>query len=168
MTHRRTRPSRCAFTLVEMLATVSVLGLSLAAALPIVSSVADSAHRANAIARDRHEVSIALERIAAIVRASGNPDDASTMLTRTQSDELRLATGVGVSLVDGSLMERDTQGRTHPLARSIDQVEFLYLRDDGRTPAATATEVHSVQIRIDTPTTSCATRVFLRGRLAIP
>ena len=168
MTHRRTRQSRCAFTLVEMLATISVLGLSLAAALPIVSAVSDSAHRADSVARDRHEVSIALERIAAIVRTAGNPDDASTMLTRTEPDEVRLATGAGVSLVDGSLMERDAQGRTHPLARSIDRFELTYLRDDGRTPAAIAAEVHSVQIRIDTPTTSCATRVFLRGRLAIP
>lgn len=157
-----------AFTLVELLATIAVLGLSVAGAMPILTSVRDSAHCATAVSHQRHEVALAIQRIAELLRPSGNPDDASGAISRMASDEFRLASGEGIGVVRGVLVERDSRGRTHPLARSIDRFELRYLRDDGTTAALTPADVHAVEIRIDTPSTSCATRVFLRGRMAIP
>jgi prepilin-type N-terminal cleavage/methylation domain-containing protein len=160
-------PTR-AFTLVELLATIAVLGLSVAGAMPILSSVRDSAHRATTVSHQHHEAALAIQRIAELLRPSGNPNDPALALSRMTPNEFRLTTGEGVALVRGALVERDTRGRTHPLARAIDRFELRYLRDDGTTAALSPTDVHAVEIRIDTTDTSCATRVFLRGRMAIP
>lgn len=157
-----------AFTLVELLATIAVLGLSVAAAMPILSAVTDSSRRATNGAHERHEASIAIDRIARLLRTAGNPDESSLMLARMAPTGFRLVNGAGVSLQDGILIERDTSGRDHTLARSIDRFTLVFLSEDGITPAPATAEVHLVEIRLDTPTSSCATRAFLRGRMARP
>jgi prepilin-type N-terminal cleavage/methylation domain-containing protein len=157
-----------AFTLIELLATIAVLGLSVAGAMPILSSVRDSAHRATMVSHQRHEVAVAVQRIAELLRSAGNANDPAAALSRMREAEFRLTDGQGVALVKGVLVERDTRGRAHPLARTIDRFELRYLRDDGATAALIPTDVHAVEVRIDTPSTSCATRIFLRGRMAQP
>lgn len=157
-----------AFTLVELLATISVLGLSVAAALPILSAVSSGGMRAEAIATERQDASAGIQRLAALLRSSGDPSHASTMLTSMKPTEFRLADGSGVELKRGALLERDTRGRTHPLVRGVTRFQIAYLRDDGITIATTAAEVHCVDLWVDTEHTRCATRVFLRGRMGLP
>ena len=165
--HARSNPRR-AFTLVELLATIMVLGISVGAALPVLSAVSDGARRASALARQHHESSVAMERIAEILRESGNPNIPSTMLTVLSPTQFRVASGRGVQLSKTTLIERDSKGRSKTLAHDITRVQFRYLRDDGATTTGTSAEVHAVEVVLDTTEVSSAMRVFLRGRMALP
>jgi len=168
MSRIRTSPRFLAFTLIELLATIVVLGLSTAAVLPVVSSISDASRRATTAARTTHEVSIALERAADILRESGDPTVAGSMLSILSSTEFRLASGAGVGLTGTTLNERTAAGAIKPLARDITRFEVRYLRDDGSTTTPIAQEVHVVEIFLESSDISTAIRVFLRGRMAIP
>lgn len=168
MNRRRRAMPRRAFTLIELLATIVVLGISVAAALPVLSAISDGARRATVLARHHHDTSVAMERIAEILHESGNPNIASTMLTVLSPTEFRVASGRGVRLSKTTLIERDASGRSKTLADDITRVQFRYLRDDGALTTGTSAEVHSVEVAIDTTEVSSAMRVFLRGRMALP
>ena len=168
MTRRHPHNHRRAFTLIELLATIMVLGLSMVAVLPVLTSVSDAAHRARTIAHRHHDISIALQRIAGILRESGDPSVAPSMLTVQSATEFRLASGAGIALDSGTLIERATTGQTMPLAPGITRFEVRYLRDDGSTTTAIPQDVHSVEVLLENAEIAAAMRVFLRGRMAIP
>lgn len=165
---RHSRPSRRAFTLIESLMVVTILGIIAAGTLPIMQGVATSAAASDRTRRVCESGAYAMDRIARMLRdapagvASGTID-----LTAAASDTVTFPDGRSLFIKGDELWFRNTAGAEDALITGVDAFEVTYLAADGVTD--TSATPHLTQrfiVRLVTGGFELRIAVFPRVRLA--
>lgn len=161
-----------AFTLIETIAVIVVMGLLAGMIVPVVAS-STNAFATMSEARDRTEsASLAMERIVRAVReVDDDPDVAGAAdLSIASVSRIRFADGTEVRL-DGTTLWLDEPDETEaPLCQHVSAFEVTYLGDDGLEldpgVAANLPLVRRLHIRIACSNAAeLRTSVFLRSSL---
>lgn len=151
------------FTLVELVAALLVVGLSLASVAPLVVTMTDTSRRAVARGEARHGLNLAMERVARMIReiprSSGGPAPA---IASFGPRSLELESGAGVSLSGTTLTLTDADGNANPLCTSVEAFSLTYLEEDGLTEASEGAGIQRVHVSIERGGLRLATVVFLR------
>jgi len=123
-----------AFSLIEVIMAIVVIGIIGSMVLPIVSGSAD-AYAASSDARMSTErVSFALEKCMRILRESpGSPTTIELDISQASSTSLFFDDGSGIELVGSDLMLIDTDGARSPVCRAVTRFELQLLASDGTT-----------------------------------
>lgn len=145
----RTSTCRRAMTLLEVLASIVVLGVIGAATLPVMSGAAES----YASARDAREAvddaAFAMDRIVRLLReAPGDPRTGTLFILDAGSDRIEFADGRGFTLT-GETLELLSTDEPMPLCRGVQSLEISYLGADGVSDvSATPQSTHRFRVRL--------------------
>jgi prepilin-type N-terminal cleavage/methylation domain-containing protein len=164
---RRRKPSGGAkrsagFSLVELIVVIILTGILAALGAQMLGKTVQSFAFSRDVTKGDWQARVALERLTRdlrMVRAPANLTIApATAITFSDTD----GNNVNYSLSGSSLM-RNTQ----PLADGISGLAFTYLRSDGNTAAASASEAYYITVSFDvsrsTATTSLRATVHPRN-----
>jgi prepilin-type N-terminal cleavage/methylation domain-containing protein len=162
------RDARRAFTLVEMVATVTILGIIGAAVLPVIESAgalyAESARAGRTVER----ASFAADRISRLLREIPINETADGLaITAIEPERLALASGDGLSLDNGQLLIT-IGGRSATLCADVDAFELMGLGADGVTPTeGTPAATRIIQVRLVVNGLEMRTETFLRSAMGV-
>lgn len=160
---------RSAFSLVEVVASVVVLGVVAAVLLPLISGVA-GAYAAAADVREKTErVAFALDRCVRLLRETPAGADASTVAIDVAADDLvRFSDGRGLELSGDVLLLRTPSG-TSPLCRAVSSFQVSFLAADGVTSTlAVPADTHSYHVSIVADGVTLGAAAFPRCRMIKP
>jgi len=160
---------RAAFTLVEVVVSVVVLGVVAAVTLPLIGAVANS-YSAAADVRERTErVAFALDRCVRLLREAPAGADASTVgVVSAGTDSVLLSNGRGIELSGGVLLLREGSS-TAPLCRNVSSFSIGCLATDGVTSTvATPGATHSFHVALTADGVTLAGAAFPRSRMIKP
>ena len=125
--------ARSAFTLVEMIATVTVLGIIGAATLPVVEATGALYAESASMSRSVERASFAIDRLSRVLREVGVADDRSGLaIAQITPTSFVCTNGDGVSLDQDRLM-MSLNGRSATLCDGVTEFEILALGADGLT-----------------------------------
>lgn len=162
------RQSSRAFTLIEMIATVTILGIMGAAVLPIVESAgllyAESARAARSVER----ASFAIDRVCRFLRETPLNDSADALAIATIAPEqISLESGDGLAFERGQLLIT-VDGRTATLCADVDAFELAAMGADGVTRTeGTPDQTRTIQVRLVVDGMEARTEVFLRSAMGV-
>lgn len=166
--HRHTHPSRRAFTLMESLMVVTIMGIIAAGTLPIMQGVATSAAASDRTRRVSESAAYAMDRIARMLRDAPAGVTVGTInLTAAAADTITFPDGRSLFIKGDELWFRNTAGAEDALITGVDDFEITYLGADGVTD--TSALPHTTQrfiVRLVTDGFELRLAVFPRVRLA--
>ena len=145
-----TCPSRRAFTLLELLLTVLILGVISAVLLPVISSASEHYTTTREIRNRTEHVAQALDRIARIVRqAPIGASDSGLGVNDASVTSIAFSDGTGF-LLNGKRIEMRVPGAPNALlCEDVDDLVIGYLASDGRTSTlADPTSTHRMVVTI--------------------
>lgn len=160
---------RRAFTLVEVVVSITVLGVVAAVTLPLVGSVSSS-YAAAADVRERTErVAFAVDRCVRLLReVPAGADSASISVTAASSSSILLSDGRGLEVSGGTLLLRQGSS-TFPLCRSVTSFTISCLATDGVTSTlATPASTHVFRVSLTADGVTLAAAAFPRARMIKP
>src|SRR6267142_420885 len=154
-------PAARGFTLIELIMTLVIAGVVAAIGARILGTGFLTYFAGKEMAQDAAEATLAVERMTRDLRAirSATAADLSTMTSTAIAFVDADGTSVSYALAGGSLMRTQGGGPAQPLASNVSALDFKYLKNDGVSTAAVATEVWYVSAAI-TVTTTNATATF--------
>lgn len=162
------RRSVRAFTLIEMIATVTILGIIGAAVLPVVESAgmlyAESARAARSVER----ASFAMDRACRFLRETPLNENADGLaIAGITPEQVSLESGDGLTLEHGQLLIT-IDGRTATLCADVDDFELAALGADGVTRTeGTPAHTRTIQVRLVVDGLEARTEVFLRSAMGV-
>lgn len=147
------RRSRSAFTLIEMLVSVVVMGVVGVVTLPIMMSATDSFVESAKARRTADDAAFALERTVRLLRdIPGGATAGELGIVLATPDSIRFSDGRGLELSGTELLERRADGTTGLLCENVTLFSLGLLADDGVTSSsaspATAQRIE-VSIMVD-------------------
>lgn len=166
------RNSAHAFTLVEVLASIVVIGLVAGVTLPLVAASFEG-YTTHTINRDTIEKSgFALDRVTALLRGTPLADDTSGLgITDATPSSLTLSDGTGLRLDGQDLLFRvisPSGPQEHLLLDRVTRFELTFLADDGVTSTlGTPAQTHCVHVYLERGGLALARAVFPRARLGV-
>ena len=164
--------TRNAFTLIEVIAVIVVLGVVAGVASPILFSMSNTYASSLDQRTQAEAASIALDRVIRVIREtppvagnSGTPDIAVATASRFE-----LGDTTEIELTGTNLMLTLPGETPAILCSDVEQFELTYLTDDATeldTGAGDAlTDIHMIHIRIRSGETELRAGAFLREKLA--
>lgn len=163
-----TRRSSHAFTLIEMIATVTILGIMGAAVLPVVESAgllyAESARAARSVER----ASFAIDRVCRFLREIPLNDGADALaIAAIEPAQIALESGDGLALDRGQLLIT-VDGRTATLCADVDAFELAAIGADGVTSTEGAPgQTRTIRVLLVVDGLEARTEVFLRSAMGV-
>jgi len=160
---------RPAFSLVEVLVSIVVLGVIAAVLLPLIGSVA-GAYAAAADVRERTErVAFALDRCVRLLRETPAGADASTVaVAGAAADHVLFSDGRGLEVSGGVLLLRSGSG-TAPLCRGVTSFQITFLASDGVTSTLAAPQgTHCFRVALTADGVTLVGAAFPRCRMIKP
>ncbi len=160
---------RAAFTLVEVVVSVVVLGVVAAVTLPVVGGVTNAFSAAVSVRERTERVAFALDRCVRLLREAPAGSDASTVgITTASSSQVLLSDGRGLEVSGGVLLLR-TGSSTAPLCRNVTAFTISYLGTDGVTSTLAAPGgTHCFRIVLVADGVTLAGAAFPRCRMIKP
>lgn len=122
------------FTLLELIATVAILGVAGAIALPLMATAADGYSSATRARSATENASFALGTISRLLREVP-AGDAGVAIASLDASGFALADGRSVRLEGSTLLLVDAQGVESPLCRHVSAFEVRGIASDGVTAA---------------------------------
>lgn len=130
---------RGAFTLVELVTAIAVLGVIAAVLLPIINGAADSYAGAAALRAGADRAGFAMDRCLQTLRESPAGSVAGSLdITTAASDRVIFGDGHGIEYLDGVLYLRDSADSASPLCRDVNEFVISYVGADGVTSTASS------------------------------
>ena len=168
MTHpNRSNPAR-AFTLIELIATMLVLGIAAASITPLLMNLTDTARAS----RERYAVidglHHALDRAARVLRETPPGAGGGVDLARAEPNAFALPDGRSIELLDDTLWLDPGDGSTWPLARGIETFLVRYIQSDGVTETTDPATMQRVALLIERDGLPLTTVVHFRTSEAAP
>ncbi len=161
--NRPTHHRAAGFTLVEVIAALLVVGVSLASIAPLVVTMTGTSRETVARGEARAGLHHAIDRIARFLReipeSSSGGASAIASLTPTS---ITLESGAAISLDDATLSLTNDAGETHPLCDGLAAFSLTFLAADGVTVPTDPGEVQRVHVAIERDGLRLATVAFLR------
>lgn len=159
-----------AFTLLEALVAIMVVGVIAALAFPLMHSSANNLANATSVSRTIDRCSYAIDRITRELR-EGEVDavTGNILLQTADVDEVRFDSGRGFELDGDVLYVHDDTGVRSPLVQGVELFAVRYLAEDGvtdtqATPALT--QRFEVELRVGGLTLTCA--ALPRAKMVAP
>lgn len=134
----RTRHRR-AFTLIELITAITVLGVIAAVLLPIINGAADSYAGAAVLRAGADRAGFAMDRCLQTLRESPVGSVAGTLdIASAGPDRVVFGDGHGIEFTDGVLYLRDSADSASPLCRDVTEFVISYVGADGVTSTVTS------------------------------
>lgn len=147
---RKPYQSRDAFTLLELLVTVLLMGIISAVLLPVISSASEAYSITQDVRARSEHIAHALDRAARIIRqAPIGTDDEGLGVVNASVSTLELSDGTGFEL-NGSTLEMLVPGRANTtLCQDVDDLVIQYIAEDGVTNTlASPVNAHRIIVTI--------------------
>lgn len=157
-------PSRRAFTLIELLAAITVMSIISVTLMPVISSATESYIVSRQIRSSTERAGFALDRITRIARqAPIGAGDSGVGIQTAGVDSVEFTDGTGVRLL-GTTLEMLVPGRNPvPLCFDVSSFAIQYLADDGLTNTSLSpTLTHRLVFTIATENVELAVLVHPR------
>ena len=166
---------RSAFTLVETLAVMVIIGTISAVLSTVLYAASDAYASAEDGRRSIDSASLAIETLSREIRRQPPPSDSSLAASITDASEtsIEFESGLRVELIGSALMLSRPDLPAAPLITPVESVSFRLFPEGG--PEVSPLDPGSgddprtarvVEVSIDTGTGSLTTRLFLRSSLA--
>jgi len=142
---------RRGLTLVEMMASIVVIGIVCALVMPVILGASDSYAAAINARNGMEAVAFAMDRSVRLLREAPVGASANTLgVSIAQPAQLRFTDGRGLELdVSGNLLLRDAAGITYPLLDQVTTFQIDYLGTDGVTSTSgTPTSTQRFRVKI--------------------
>ncbi len=167
MTNPR-QAGRAAFTLVEMIATVTILGIIGAATLPVIESAGTLYAESASMSRSVERASFAIDRASRVLREIPITDTNSGLaIEHVRSDSIALASGDSLALSDGRLVITK-DGRTAVLCSDVSRFEIIALGADGITRTEGSPEdTRRIMLSLVADGVEIRTSVFPRAAMGV-
>jgi prepilin-type N-terminal cleavage/methylation domain-containing protein len=158
--------SRHAFTLVEVLAAVVVLGIIGAVVLPTVFTASTRIASAESDRRSVEQVAFAMDRVVRTLREIPLDANRAFVLPAAGATEITLDDGRRLWLDGTTLRYRDADGNEAPLCTAVDAFTLSFLAADGVTDALASdpADTWSVHVRLEAQGVTLAAVAFPRVR----
>jgi type II secretory pathway pseudopilin PulG len=161
---------RLAFTLVEALIAIMIVGVIAALAFPLLHTSSNNLATATAVARTIDQCTFAIDRITRELR-EGEVDavTGAMLLQRADVDEVRFLSGRGIELDGTTLFVHDDAGTRAPLVSGVESFVVRYIGQDGMTDTRltpASTQRFEVELRVGGLTLSTA--ALPRARMVAP
>lgn len=128
--HRNTR----AFTLVEALAVISLLGIMAAGTLPIVQGVATNAAASDRLRRATESNAFAMDRVTRMLRdVPAGTTPGTIALASASAKGVELGNGQAIEFKGDELLYQSASGDSDVLATNVSDFQISYLASDGTT-----------------------------------
>ncbi len=165
---RRSRRGIPAFTLVEMVATVTILGIIGAAVLPVVESAGSLYAESARAGRTVERVTFAADRVCRVLREIPLSEAADGLaIAEIRPEGLTMEGGDGLWLEDGQLMIT-IDARSATLCADVDAFELAALGADGVTRTDDAPgDTRIIQVRLVVDGLEARTEVFMRSAMGV-
>lgn len=140
---------RAGLTLVEMMASIVVIGIVCSLVMPVILGASDT-YIATINARNGMEaVAFAMDRSVRLLRETPVGSAANTVgISIAQPGQLRFTDGRGLELdVNGNLLLRDAAGVTYPLLDQVTTFQIDYLGADSTT-STSGTPANTQRFRV--------------------
>ena len=159
------------FTLIELIASMVVLGVVASVSAPLIGAASDSfvtsANNRDDIERLAHAMDRSvrlLREVPATAAGSGLPD-----IVVAATDNIEFADGAELELVGTTLMLTPAGGAASPLCTGVTAFELAYLAEDGLTDTiATPQTSQRIEIRIVAGGHELRSSVFFRVAMGSP
>lgn len=137
MRRRPTRP-RAAFTMLELVASLTLIAIIAGVLAPVLTSAGDELAATRRLRAASDDAFFALNAVTRLLREA--PAGVTTRLGLAQANAtgLTFTDARGVRLNGQTLEILDDAGRAAPVARAVTEFRIDYLDDDGVTPAQPA------------------------------
>jgi len=145
-----TRQIRNAFTLLELMAAVLVMGIISVVIVPVLTTASESYTTTRSVRTSTEQAAFALDRVARIIRqAPIGADDMGIGIVTAAVSSIEFSDGTGFELNNGAL-EMLVPGESNAkLCPNVDDLTIQYLADDGVTNTiATPTSTHRICVTI--------------------
>lgn len=157
-----------AFTLVELIATMLVLGIAAASITPLLMNLTDSARASRERYRTIDGLHHALDRAARLLREAPPGAAGGIDLALAEPGAFELPDGRAIELLDSTLWLDPGDGSTWPLAREIDGFSLRYLQSDGVTETTDPALMQRVALLLERDGVPLTTVVYFRTAEATP
>lgn len=160
-----------AMTLIEVVASIAVLGVIAAIIMPVIAGATDAYVQAAHTRRIAESAGYALERTVRLLRDTppAAADPATLGLAAASSSSVRFADGRGIELSGTTLNLRAADGTTSPLCRNVQTFTLDYLAANGTTSTlATPAQTHCFNITLRVEEFELRAAAFPRVRLITP
>jgi prepilin-type N-terminal cleavage/methylation domain-containing protein len=167
-TRRSTHPR--GVTLVELMVTVTVLGIIGAATLPVIMGVsqsyAESTRSRAAIERN----AFAIDRITRWVREIPEGTTPGTVaIAAADASSIRLSDGRQIDLASGQLIEIDPTGGSSVLLENVTDFTLTLRGEDGATSTmGTPTQTQRIGFTLTSDGATLSAIAFIRARMTPP
>lgn len=150
--------SRAAFTLVELIAVMVILGALAAATAPIVASAGQSYADASNLRVAADDLAYALQRAGRTLR------DAKGSVTFADDEAVELSGGQRLERLGTTLWLTEPGEAPSPLCQGVTTFQVLHLADDGASDSAgDLDDIQRLHITIERSGVWLATVIHLRG-----
>ncbi len=135
--------TRRGMTLVEVVASIAILGVIGAVMLPLFHAAADGYAASREARRAIDDASFAMDRVLRLLRdVPGNSIEGTVELESVSSDQVLFADGRGVRFAESALWLLSPGHAPAPILQEVSDANFVAIADDGVTatyadPAAT-------------------------------
>ncbi|MFG0245829.1 MAG: prepilin-type N-terminal cleavage/methylation domain-containing protein [Phycisphaerales bacterium JB052] len=146
----RSASTRKAFTLLELLVTVLLMGIISAVLLPVISSASEAYSTTRDVRARSEHIAHALDRVARVIRqAPIGTDDEGLGVVNASVSTFELSDGTGFEL-NGSSVEILVPGQPNAiLCEDVDDLVIQYIAEDGITNTlADPVNAHRVVVTI--------------------
>lgn len=170
-------PSRAGFgawragvTLVELMVTVTVLGIVGAATLPVILGVSDSYAQSTRTRSAIERNAFAADRLTRWVREiPEGPTHGTVAIAAASATSIRLIDGRRIELNGGSLVEVDATGDVSVLLEGVTTLELRLLAADGITDtSASPDQTQRVGFTLTSDGATLCGIGFIRARMTEP
>ena len=161
--HRR----RAGLTLLELIASITIMSVIAVSVFPVIASSADAYASATQTRTRTERVAFALDRCIRLLReASGSDPVGSLDITTAAADRVVFADGRGIALSAGSLVYLESGQPDAPLCRDVSAFQISFIGADGVTDTiATPEDTQRFNISITADGLTLTGSAFARARI---
>jgi prepilin-type N-terminal cleavage/methylation domain-containing protein len=167
MSHPSTPGVRSGLTLLELIASITIMSVIAVAVFPVIASAADGYASATRTRERTERVAFALDRCVRLLREATGSDPAGALdLASAAPDRVVFADGRGLGLSGTTLVYLEAGQPDAPLCRDVSAFEITYLASDGVTDTIGAPETtQRFNVSITADGLTLAGSAFARTRI---